>query len=61
MGEFRNGIAHSRLDFHFEAIHLSDIKIIEELLYAVRLKSLRLQPTEIQKAINDLFLERLAI
>ena len=61
MGEFRNGIAHSRLDFHFEAIHLSDIKVIEELLYAVRLKSLRLKPTEIQKAINDLFLERLAI
>ena len=37
MGDFRNGIAHSRLDLHFEAIHLSDIKIVEELLYAATL------------------------
>ena len=60
-GDFRNGIAHSRLDLHFEAIHLSDIKIVEELLYAIRLKKLGLQTSEIQKAISDLFLERLAL
>ena len=61
MGDFRNGIAHSRLDLHFEAIHLSDIKIVEELLYAIRLKKIGLQTSEIQKAISDLFLERLAL
>lgn len=61
MGELRNGIAHSRLDLRYEAIHLSDIKIIEELLYAMRLKKIRLHTLEIQKAINDLFLERLAV
>ena len=61
MGEFRNGIAHSRLDLHFEAIHLSDIKAVEELLYVMRLKKLQLKPLEIQTAIKDLFLERVAL
>lgn len=35
MNTVRNGIAHSRLDLNLEAIHLSDLKIIEELLYAM--------------------------
>lgn len=61
MGEVRNGIAHSRLDLHFDAIHLCDIKIVEELLYAMRLKKLKLKTSEIQKAINDLFVEHIAL
>lgn len=61
MGEVRNGIAHSRLDLHFDAVHLCDIKIVEELLYAMRLKKLRLKTSEIQKAINDLFIEHIAL
>ena len=36
MNTVRNGIAHSRLNLNLEAIHLSDLKIIEELLYAMR-------------------------
>ena len=61
MGEFRNGIAHSRLDLRYEAIHLSDVRIVEELLYAMRLKKIGLQTSQIQKAISDLFVERIVV
>lgn len=61
MGEVRNGIAHSRLDLQFDAIHLSDIKIVEELLYTMRLKKLKLKTPDIQKAVNDLFVEHVSI
>lgn len=55
MGIIRNGIAHSHIDLYFDAVHLSDIKIIEELIYAMRLKEIGLTDEECQKAINDLF------
>lgn len=55
MGIIRNGIAHSHIDLHFDAVHLSDIKIIEELIYAMRLRKIGLSDKECQKAINDLF------
>ena len=61
MGEVRNGIAHDKLDWHFDAIHLCDIKIVEELLYAMILKDLHLDSKKIQKGINDLFDENFAI
>jgi hypothetical protein len=61
MGVVRNGIAHSKLDLHFDAIHLCDIKIVEELLYAMRLKNCRLKTKEIQRGINNLFRENIAI
>ncbi len=61
IGELRNGIAHSRLDFKFEPIHLTDIKIIEELTYVIRLKKLGIKSRECQKAVNSLFDERIAL
>ena len=61
MGELRNAIAHGRLDFHYDAIHLSDILTIEELLYAMRLKKIGLTADECKKAINELFLENINI
>ena len=57
----RNGLVHSRLDIKLEAIHLADIKSMEELLYAMRLKDLEMNPNKIQSAINKLFKENLAI
>lgn len=60
MGTVRNGIAHSRLDLRFDAIHLCDIKIVEELLYAIRLKKCHLNTSEIQKSINCVFRENIA-
>jgi len=61
MGVVRNGIAHSHLDLQFDAVHLSDIKIIEELIYAMRLKKIGLSLKECQMAINKLFAEYLAL
>ena len=57
MGEVRNGIAHSRLDLHFDAIHLADIRVIEELIYAIRLKNISVSPLNCKKSINRLFAE----
>lgn len=55
IGGVRNGIAHSRLDLRLDATHLADIKIVEELIYAMRLRKIGIQSTEIQKAIKELF------
>lgn len=57
----RNGLVHSRLDIELEAIHLADIKSMEELLYAMRFKALEMDVSKIQCAINELFKENLAI
>ena len=51
MNTVRNGIAHSRLDLNLEAVHLSDLKIIEELL----------DTKSIQIGIKRLFGERISI
>ena len=61
MNTVRNGIAHSRLDLNLEAVHLSDLKIIEELLYAMRLQYLRVDTKSIQIGIRRLFGERISI
>ena len=55
MGIIRNGLAHSRLDLRFEAIHIVDIKTVEELIYAIRLKRIGVKPEDAQKAIGKLF------
>lgn len=54
IGNLRNGFAHNRLDLRLEPVHLIDIKIIEELLYCMRLKVLGLATPEIQQAVSDL-------
>lgn len=51
----RNGLAHSRLDLNLEARHLSDIKIVEEMIYVMRFKKLGIEDEIIKKCINDLF------
>jgi len=61
MGVVRNGIAHSRLDMRFDAIHLTDIKVIEELIYAIRMKKSSINNMNCQRAINDLFGENMAL
>ena len=61
MNTVRNGIAHSRLDLNLEAIHLSDLKIIEELLYAMRLQYLHIGSRSIQIGIKKLFGENIAV
>lgn len=59
IGNLRNGFAHNRLDLKFEPEHLTDIKIIEELLYCMRLKAVGLVTSEIQQAVSDLIEENI--
>ena len=61
INSLRNGVAHSRLDLELEPRNLTDIKFVEELLYVIRLKTLGIDEIIIQKAINQLFHENLAI
>lgn len=61
VGEIRNGIAHSKMNFELDAIHLADIKIIEELNYAMRLKKAGVPKNNIRKGINALFKENIAM
>lgn len=61
MGEVRNGIAHSHLDLNFDAIHLSDIHIIEVLIYVIRLRNISMNEGDCKKAINQLFGENIAL
>lgn len=57
----RNGVAHSRLDMELEARHLTDIKFVEEMLYVIRLKKSGIEDSIIQKSINELFRENIAL
>lgn len=59
IGVVRNGVAHCKLDFELEAIHLSDILIMEELLYAMQLKHIGLSTHECHIAIGRLFRENI--
>ncbi len=59
MGNLRNGIAHSRLGISTTPELLDDIFIIEELIYAIRLKYISICDIECKKAINRLFDVRL--
>lgn len=60
IGIIRNGIAHCRLDFKLEAIHLSDIHIIEELIYAMEVKQTGLDSRTCERAIGRLFGENMS-
>lgn len=59
VGAVRNGVAHCKLDFELEAIHLVDIHVMEELLYAMELKNIGLSTYECHKAIGRLFHENI--
>ena len=61
INEMRNDIAHCKLDIDYVPNHSNDIKIVEYLIYAIRLKSIGLETESIQKAINALFGLNMAI
>ena len=61
INEMRNDIAHCKLDIDYVPNHINDIKIVEYLIYAIRLKSIGLETESIQKAINALFGLNMAI
>ncbi len=61
LNDLRNEIAHNNMDIEFEAVHLADVKIVEQLIYAIRLKQIGLNDIDCKRAINCLFDEKLAL
>ena len=55
MGNLRNGFMHSRLDLEFQAINLADVKVLEKLMYAIRLKTLEKNSETVRRSIGNLF------
>lgn len=58
VGKLRNDLAHDKLDWVFEAVQVTDIQVIEELIYAIRLKNIGLGSDDIMQAIRKLFQEK---
>ena len=59
LGNLRNAITHARLDMKFSPANLGDVKILEELIYAIRLRRFNSE-VEVKKAIKLLFNEKSA-
>ncbi len=53
MEKIRNDLAHCNLNIKLEFINIHDIKLVEELLYSMRLKNLGVSCNNIQKAIDS--------
>ncbi len=54
MNKLRNDSAHGNIDLEIKPIHISDFSILEELLYAMRLKDMNIDIMNIRKAIKSL-------
>ncbi len=57
----RNNFAHGNLDKDFIGLSLLDLMFLEIVVYAMQLKFYEIDDVEIQKSINALFQQRLAI
>lgn len=55
MNVLRNDAVHANLDFDIDPIHLTDYKVIEILLYAMRLRWLGIELKAAQQGLADLF------
>ena len=55
MNALRNDMVHGNFAVNIEPIYITDIKVIEMLLYAMRLKSIGVDTKSVQCAISDLF------
>ncbi|MBS5657369.1 MAG: hypothetical protein KHW76_02810 [Oscillibacter sp.] len=58
VGNLRNDLAHDKLNWDFEAVQISDIQVVEELIYSIRLKNIGLEPDKARQAIQKLFQEK---
>ncbi|MDY4693730.1 MAG: hypothetical protein SO401_09345 [Blautia sp.] len=52
--DIRNGFMHSRLDLELEPVNISDINILEILIYVIVLKQY-IEADKVKDAVNDLF------
>ncbi len=57
IGILRNGFAHCRPDLKIKEINLEDIKMVERLIYVLRLKTMGFNDTDCQYAVASLFKE----
>ena len=57
VGKLRNDLAHDNLNWDFEAVQISDIQVVEELIYSIRLKNIGLESDKAKQAIKKLFQE----
>ena len=55
----RNDFAHGNLDKDFIGLSLLDLIFLEMVVYAMQLKCYNVDDNKIQKAVNDLFQQRL--
>jgi hypothetical protein len=54
MNKLRNDSAHGNIDLQIKCIHMADFVTLENLLYAMRLKSIGVELYDIQKSIKNL-------
>lgn len=55
MNRMRNDFAHGNLDFNIEPIHVSDIRILEILIYIIILRKMKLSKTIVRNSVSKLF------
>jgi hypothetical protein len=55
MNRMRNDFAHGNLDFEIEPIHVSDIRILEILIYVLILRRMKLSKTITRNSVTKLF------
>ena len=61
MNAIRNDIVHGNFEVNVDPIHLTDFKMMEILLYAMRLKNIGVETKSAQQAISDLFDARIIV
>lgn len=55
MNRLRNDLAHGNLDLKLCPEHIGDLKMVEQLLYAMRLKAIGVEERSVRSAINTIF------
>ena len=58
VGKMRNDLAHDKLNWTFEAVQVTDIQVVEKLIYSIRLKDIGLETDKAIQAIRKLFQEK---
>lgn len=54
LNTLRNGVAHERLDLEIKVEYMSDIKILEALIYAIRLKDVGIEDKTILNCVSNI-------
>lgn len=55
LNQIRNSCVHGNLGLRFEAMHISDLRILQVLVYVMRLNSMKVDAKNIKRAIAGIF------